>query len=142
MIWSNVTTVPTPTVAATSATYVFTPKDYRTYRVTIPVVGDVSGGFAWRGTPQCQHCCDSIATPITYSSTAGVWVGKSVVPSKKGGSWVYDNATKSLVGDVGVEPPFVPVAFRYGWSDFEECLLVNGKGVPLAPFNVTLHPAH
>lgn len=64
-----------------------------------------------------------------------------MVPSKKGGSWVYFNATKSLVVDVGVELPFVPLALRYGWSDFEECLLVNGEGVPLAPLNVkcTLH---
>ena len=37
-------------------------------------------------------------------------------------------------------PAFEAVALRYAWQDFPDCVLRNGRGLPAAPFRVSLLP--
>ena len=81
-----------------------------------------------RDTNQCRRCCGAPAFEVTSDA------GETWAPAEA----VALSGTAVHVTGRGGRPP---VALRYAWQDYPECLLHNAEGAPAAPFTTPVPEA-
>jgi hypothetical protein len=89
-----------------------------------------TGGLVWSGTHNCTICCNASTTEIVEVCSGNDCRNqKSVDWTVAAAQWNQNE------GELTVIVNATPGAVRYAWSNYPECLLFDGAGLPVGPFN-------
>eukprot|EP00041_Stephanoeca_diplocostata_P036427 m.1331336 g.1331336 ORF g.1331336 m.1331336 type:complete len:916 (+) comp24863_c1_seq1:65-2812(+) len=90
--------------------------------VVLSLVGYSAEGIYLKDVPNCTLCCAKQSPFEVQLSANGTWT--TVVPTL-------------CAAEVTLSVAVAPVAVRYAWHDFVECVLVNNDSLPMGPFKTT-----
>jgi hypothetical protein len=87
-------------------------------------------GLVWSGTHNCTVCCNASTTEIVEVCSGNDCRNQNSI------DWTVAAARwNQNEGELAVSVNATPGAVRYAWSNYPECLLFDGAGLPVGPFN-------